>query len=67
MTKSETSPTQKMLNVWAIILIIWSLYRATFKTGLPILFDEFIDTFQILQMLLHGFQKKIFTWMLFLG
>ena len=42
MTKSETSPTQKMLNVWAIILIIWSLYRATFKTGLHILFDEFI-------------------------
>jgi len=43
MTKSESSsPTQKMLNVWAIILIIWSFYRATFKTGLPIWFDEFI-------------------------
>lgn len=42
MTKSEVSPTQRMLNVWAIILIIWSFYRATFKSGLPLWFDEFI-------------------------
>ncbi len=42
MSKSETSHTQKMLNVWAIILILWSFYRATFKSGLPIWFDEFI-------------------------
>jgi hypothetical protein len=43
MVKSEpSSPTQKMLNIWAIILIIWSFYRATFKTELPIWFDEFI-------------------------
>jgi len=31
-----------MLNVWAIILIIWSFYRATFKSDLPLWFDEFI-------------------------
>jgi len=42
MAKSETGPTQKMLNIWAIILIIWSFYRATFKSDLPIWFDEFI-------------------------
>jgi len=43
MSKSEAaSPTQKMLNIWAIILIIWSFYRATFKSDLPIWFDEFI-------------------------
>lgn len=42
MTKSDVSPTQKVLNVWAIILILWSLYRTTFKVGLPIWFDEFI-------------------------
>jgi hypothetical protein len=42
MTKSEVSSTQRMLNVWAIILIIWSFYRATFKSDLPIWFDEFI-------------------------
>lgn len=42
MTKSDVSPTQKMLNIWAIILIIWSFYRATFRMALPIWFDEFI-------------------------
>ncbi len=42
MTKSEVSPTQRMLNVWAIILIIWSFYRTTFQTTLPLWFDEFI-------------------------
>ncbi|MFH1188413.1 MAG: CPBP family intramembrane glutamic endopeptidase [bacterium] len=43
MTKStEVGSTQKMLNVWAIVLILWSLYRVTFKASLPIWFDEFI-------------------------
>lgn len=42
MTKSDVSPTQRMLNVWAIVLILWSFYRATFKLSLPIWFDEFI-------------------------
>ena len=42
MSKSEVSSTQKMLNIWAIILIVWSFYRATFKSDLPIWFDEFI-------------------------
>jgi hypothetical protein len=42
MAKSEVSTTQKMLNVWAIVLIVWSFYRATFKASLPIWFDEFI-------------------------
>ncbi|OGK62025.1 hypothetical protein A2334_04100 [Candidatus Roizmanbacteria bacterium RIFOXYB2_FULL_38_10] len=40
--KEKTSPTQKALNIWAIILILWSIYRAHFKTDLPIWFDEFI-------------------------
>lgn len=40
--KSEVTPVQRMLNVWAIVLIIWSLYRVYFKTDLPIWFDEFI-------------------------
>lgn len=42
MTKSDVSPTQRMLNVWAIILIIWSFYRTTFKSELPLWVDEFI-------------------------
>jgi hypothetical protein len=31
---------QKALNVWALILIFWSLYRANFQ--MPDWFDEFI-------------------------
>lgn len=42
MIKSEVTSTQRILNVWAIILIIWSFYRATFKSDLPLWFDEFI-------------------------
>ncbi len=40
--KKSVSQIQKMLNAWAIVLIIWSVYRAYFKTDLPIWFDEFI-------------------------
>lgn len=36
----KTSPLQKALNLWAIVLIIWSIYRAKFN--LPEWFDEFI-------------------------
>ena len=38
--KKEVSKTQKALNLWAIILIIWSIYRSKFH--LPEWFDEFI-------------------------
>jgi membrane protease YdiL (CAAX protease family) len=38
--KERSSPTQKVLNIWAIILIIWSIYRSSVK--LPEWFDEFI-------------------------
>ena len=40
--KQKTSPTQRALNAWAIILIIWAVYRAKFQTTLPIWFDEFV-------------------------
>lgn len=40
--KNDSSPNQKMLNTWAISIIIWSVYRYYFKTDLPIWFDEFI-------------------------
>ena len=42
MTKKDVSPTQRMLNTWAIIVIIWSVYRAYVKTDLPLWFDELI-------------------------
>lgn len=38
--KQKISPAQKALNLWAIILIIWSIYRANVK--MPEWFDEFI-------------------------
>jgi hypothetical protein len=38
--KKNTTPTQKALNLWAVILIIWAIYRTYFK--LPEWFDEFI-------------------------
>lgn len=40
--KKDPSPNQKMLNTWAIVVIVWSVYRYYFKTDLPIWFDEFI-------------------------
>lgn len=39
-TTSKVSPTQRALNVWAVILIIWSIYRANIR--MPDWFDEFI-------------------------
>ena len=42
MAKSTASPTQRVLNIWAIVLILWSIYRVTFHTDLPIWFDECI-------------------------
>lgn len=38
--KSKTTPLQKALNLWAVILIAWSIYRTYFK--MPEWFDEFI-------------------------
>ncbi|QQG44550.1 MAG: CPBP family intramembrane metalloprotease [Candidatus Roizmanbacteria bacterium] len=38
----KLTPLHKALNLWAVILIIWSVYRAYFRTDLPIWIDEFI-------------------------
>lgn len=40
MKKEKISPLQKALNLWAVVLIIWSVYRANLK--MPEWFDEFI-------------------------
>lgn len=40
--KKPISHTQKTLNIWAIVLILWSAYRTYFKVELPVWFDEFI-------------------------
>jgi|SRR3989339_475672 len=38
--KSKTTPLQKALNLWAVILIVWSIYRTYLK--MPEWLDEFI-------------------------
>lgn len=40
--RSGATYIEKVLNVWAIVLIAWSVYRGIFRTDLPIWFDEFI-------------------------
>lgn len=41
--KQQISSIQKVLNTWAIVLILWSVYRVYFRTDMPIWFDEFIS------------------------
>jgi len=38
--KKKITSTQKALNLWAVVLIVWSIYRTYFK--LPEWFDEFV-------------------------
>lgn len=38
--KTKITPTQRALNLWAVILIIWAVYRAKFKMSEWV--DEFI-------------------------
>ncbi len=42
MARKEVSRVEKVLNVWGVSLIVWSVYRFYFKTDLPLWFDEFI-------------------------
>jgi len=59
MTKSQIGSTQKILNIWAIILILWSFYRATFKSDLPIWFDECIAKPLVFLFPIYWFVSKI--------
>lgn len=49
--------TQKALNLWAIILIVWSIYRANFK--MPDWFDEFLAKPLIFILPVYYYIKKI--------
>ncbi len=57
--KSRSSYTEKILNVWAISLILWSIYRANFKTDLGLEFDEFFAKPLIFIIPAYIFIKKI--------
>jgi membrane protease YdiL (CAAX protease family) len=57
--KKEASPTQKMLNTWAVIVILWSVYRSYFKTDLPIWVDEFVAKPFIFLVPIYYYVSKI--------
>jgi membrane protease YdiL (CAAX protease family) len=40
--KHKITYIERVLNIWGIALILWSLYRYVFKTDLPIWFDELL-------------------------
>ena len=57
--KAEITHIEKSLNVWAIVLIIWSIYRAKFGTSLPLWFDEFIAKPIVFIVPIYWFIKKV--------
>jgi len=57
MKKKPVSPTQKVLNLWAVILIIWSVYRAKFF--MPEWFDEFIAKPLVFVLPVYLYIKKV--------
>lgn len=57
MAKKQISKTQSVLNLWAIILIIWSVYRA--KLTLPEWFDEFLAKPLVFILPVYYFIKKV--------
>ncbi|MBI2051159.1 CPBP family intramembrane metalloprotease [Candidatus Roizmanbacteria bacterium] len=57
--KKSLSHTEKVLNTWAIVLIVWSLYRAQFKTELPLWFDEFVAKPVVFLVPVYWFIKKV--------
>ncbi len=66
--KKKITYIERVLNVWAVVLIVWSLYRAYFGTNLPVWFDEFIAKPAIfitpVYLFLKHYEKRSF-WSLF--
>jgi len=54
--KEKTSFSQKVLNLWGIILIVWAFYRLKFK--MPEWFDEFMAKPIIFILPVYYFVKK---------
>ncbi len=55
--KQKNPPTQKALNLWAVIMIIWAVYRANFR--MPEIFDEFIAKPLIFVFPVYYYIKRI--------
>ena len=54
--RQPATRTQKTLNLWAVILIVWAVYRANFS--LPEWFDELIAKPLVFVMPVYFFLKK---------
>ncbi len=57
MKDNKVTPTQKALNLWAVILIVWSIYRTYLK--LPEWFDEFIAKPLVFVLPIFYYVKKV--------
>lgn len=57
--KEKISSSQKALNLWAVILILWSFYRANFRQDLPVWFDELIMKPLFFILPVYWYIKKI--------
>ncbi|PIQ72958.1 hypothetical protein COY13_02270 [Candidatus Roizmanbacteria bacterium CG_4_10_14_0_2_um_filter_36_35] len=55
--KEKVTPTQKALNLWAVILIVWAFYRNYLK--MPLWFDEFIAKPLVFVLPVFYYIKKI--------
>lgn len=55
--KEKISSTQKALNLWSVILIIWAFYRAKFK--MAEVFDEFVAKPLVFILPVYYYIKKI--------
>lgn len=55
--KKKISPLQKALNLWAIILIVWSFYR--YKFNFPEWFDELLAKPVVFILPVYFFIKKV--------
>lgn len=55
--KQKISNSQKALNLWAVILIVWSIYRYNFK--MPDWFDEFIAKPLVFVLPVYYYIKRI--------
>ncbi len=57
MTKKNISQLQKALNLWAVILIVWSVYRA--KISPTLWFDDFLAKPLLLVLPVYWYVVKI--------
>ena len=56
--RSKLTYTERVLNIWAISMILWSFYRAAFQADLGIWFDEIVAKPSIFLVPMYVFITK---------